>query len=1078
MFSQIRATHTVGVVRTVRSGAIACLILALLLTNSAAAFANSRPAGVEQTGRQGSAGEEVETLEDAQKAVIQIEAVGTFVDPSEGMQQNVPGYGSGFIIDPSGIAVTNNHVVTGGALFKVYVEGKDKPVNARVLGVSECSDLAVIDLQGDGYAYLNWYEQTPKVGLDVYALGFPLGDPEFTMTRGIIAKAKADGETNWASVDHVVQHDAVINPGNSGGPLVTKDGQVVGVNYAGDDENNQYFAIAGDIAIPIVEQLINGINVDSLGVNGEAFITDDGLTGIWVYSVQSGSPADGVGLLPGDVILEVEGLTVGADGLMSDYCDILSSHNPAEDVLSITVYRPDTDETLQGQLNGRSLEVAVSISGEESATDDSSSSESDDEIIYTPISDTSGAINLEAPEEWSDIVERPWEVGGDEVGVQLIAALDTEKFFDSWDEPGVIFSFSDVLQDEFEAADLLDTLDYSDDCEYIGRTEMPEDGFYRGAYDEYEQCGGGDTQALIAVLTPETGDYILGIELYAATDSDVEAVDHILETFYVETGAAPDDGSVADDIFEMVDTSGLEYEYSLLNEPSFSALTPADWTDVVAEDWTTDDDEVLGTRLTIAADVEAFNDSWSVPGIQVRTATGLEEELDIDDLLDTADMSDTCTYEERIDTSHTIYGVTYSGKYDLYTECDGEENAYASLIALSDTGDHLFWIDFVAVDDADAEAFDVLLQSFFLASAAQANESTINPDEFSTISDDSGLISISVPNTWQDLDSGDWESDGDPIGVYLTASPNLEDFSGGWETPGMWVGVTDAGDLTADDVLDNFDFAESCEYDTRYDYEDERFVGKYDFWTKCNEIDGSLFAVFAFQPVDDDQTGVVMYTYMPGEDDIAALEPMLLTLTVNGDGAVSAEEDLGSVEEGGSSNLPLATVLVETLNVRAGPGTNYERITSASKDTVLGVIGQVDDCAWLLVTDADDNEGWISGGARYVTLDGDCADIPDASDQAPVAPSASASGQSAGGNARQGCIMFKNQVGSELVITFTRRGDNWNTTFSVPKGQSGEKCLDAGRYSITINTPSGLELNDDLDIAAGSYLNYDINPPN
>lgn len=1043
-------------------------ILSLTLGVALPAHANhAGGGGIAQAGGQPAP---IDTLEDAQQAVIQIEAVGTFVDPSEGMQQDQPGYGSGFIIDPSGIAVTNHHVVSGGALFKVYVEGKDKPVNARVLGLSECSDLAVIDLQGSGYPYLTWYEKPIRVGLDVYALGFPLGDPEFTMTRGIVAKARADGESNWASVDHVLQHDATINPGNSGGPLVDENGQIVGVNYAGDDETNQYFAIAADIAIPIVEQLAAGNNLDSIGVNGEAFETDDGAPGIWVYSVDSGSPADGVGVLPGDIIVDLEGVSVGAGGLMSDYCDIISSHDPQRDVLAITVYRPDTEELLTGQLNGRPLSAAQSIAGQvEGGQGASESTGGDEEIVYVPLSDESGAVHLEAPEAWSEVQERPWEIGDKAKGIQLIATTNLDDFFSSWEIPGVIFSFSDIAQEEYEPAEMLDTIDYGDDCTYLGRTELAEDGFYRGVYDEYESCGDSETQALVAVLVPETGGYMIGIELYAVSDADIAAVDHILDTFYVETG---EQSAALQDIFELVDVSGLDYEYVLLDEPSFSALIPADWSDVQAEEWTTEDGEVLGDKLTISSDAQDFSENWNVAGLTVRTMTDPGADLDIDDLLDNFDMSDSCTYEERQEHTHTIYGVTYSGKYDIYTNCGGEENVYATLLAVSDAGDHLFWIDYVAMDDADIDAFDVLLQSFYLASAAQAAEPTVNPEEYTEIGDEAGLMTISVPNGWTDVDSGDWEADGDVVGKYLTASPSLEDFSSGWETPGMWVAIPDKiGDASADDVLDSFDFSEFCTYDQRYDYEDDRFVGRYDFWTKCNEIDGSLFATFALQPVNNDQTGVVMYVYMPTEEDIAALEVLLLTLTL-GSGqettsdAPVAQEDVEEV---------MATVVVDTLNVRAGPGTNYERIASVDAETTFNVIGQVQSCAWLLVEDADGEQGWISGAARFVTLDGDCAAIPDATEQITAQPQ-SAGQQSS--NARQGCILFKNQVGSELVITFTRRGDNWNTTFSVPKSQSGQKCLDPGRYSITINTPTGLELNDELEVAAGDNFSYDINPPN
>lgn len=189
------------------------------------------------------------TLDGVERATVQIEATGTFVDPELGEQLNAAGTGSGFIIDPSGIAVTNNHVVTGAAILQVRVPGEEEPRNARVLGASECSDLAVIDIDGEGFAVLEFATEEPDTGLDVFAAGYPLGDPEFTLTRGIVSKASTSGETEWASVDGVIEHDATINPGNSGGPLVNGAGEVVGVNYSGNSETNQYFAIRARAAI-------------------------------------------------------------------------------------------------------------------------------------------------------------------------------------------------------------------------------------------------------------------------------------------------------------------------------------------------------------------------------------------------------------------------------------------------------------------------------------------------------------------------------------------------------------------------------------------------------------------------------------------------------------------------------------------------------------------------------------------------------------------------------------------------------------------------------------------------------------
>ena len=134
----------------------------------------------------------VTTLEGVKGAVIQIEAKGTFVDPEVGQLDNAAGRGSGFFIDPSGIAVTNNHVVTGSAFLKVWVGGNREDVrNARVLGASECSDLAVIQVLGvEDVPFLDWYTDPIQPGLDVYAAGFPLGDPEYTLRKGIVSKAR------------------------------------------------------------------------------------------------------------------------------------------------------------------------------------------------------------------------------------------------------------------------------------------------------------------------------------------------------------------------------------------------------------------------------------------------------------------------------------------------------------------------------------------------------------------------------------------------------------------------------------------------------------------------------------------------------------------------------------------------------------------------------------------------------------------------------------------------------------------------------------------------------------------------
>ncbi len=472
----------------------------------------------------------VASLDAVKTATIQIEAQGTFQDPEVGTVYNSAGRGSGFIIDPSGIAVTNNHVVTGAALLKVWVGGEDEPRNAKVLGVSECSDLAVIDIDGDGYPYLDWYDGAPSTGLDVYAAGFPLGDPEFTLTRGIVSKESADGETSWASVDEVIEHDATINPGNSGGPLVTADGAVVGVNYAGASDTNQYFAIAGAAAETVIDQLRGGEDVHSIGVNGEAVNDGESISGIWVASVQSGSPADEAGVEGGDIITTIENLVLSTDGTMADYCDILRSHDPT-DTLSIEVLRFASEEVLEGQLNGRALELSFSFANEldEEVTDGGTGTATYD---YVDVEDDSGTIAMSIPSEWSAIDGSIWVAGEEEVGPGIVATTDMERWNNGWDVPGIFFGASSTLRADYDVNGLLDAFDFAEACTYDARYEY-EDPLYTGAYDLYSDCGGESNTFVVLAAEPEDGAYIMLLQVVVITDADAEALDTILNTFQV-----------------------------------------------------------------------------------------------------------------------------------------------------------------------------------------------------------------------------------------------------------------------------------------------------------------------------------------------------------------------------------------------------------------------------------------------------------------------------------------------------------------------------------------------------------------
>ncbi len=168
----------------------------------------------------------------------------------------VSGVGSGVIIDPSGIILTNNHVVDGGKVRVRLQDGRE--FDATEVKSDPKSDLAIVRIKGAGTltAAKLGNSDDIQVGDWVLALGDPFG-LEGTVTAGIIsAKGRPLGQTRAS----FIQTDAAINPGNSGGPLVNLDGEVVGINTAISSHTGGYegvgFAVASNLAKWVSQQLI------------------------------------------------------------------------------------------------------------------------------------------------------------------------------------------------------------------------------------------------------------------------------------------------------------------------------------------------------------------------------------------------------------------------------------------------------------------------------------------------------------------------------------------------------------------------------------------------------------------------------------------------------------------------------------------------------------------------------------------------------------------------------------------------------------------------------------------------------
>lgn len=272
------------------------------------------------------------------------------------------GAGTGFVISPDGVIVTNDHVVegSGGRIEVTFSDGRSKPASA--LGMSPDNDLAVLKVDGSNLPTVKLgSSEKLAVGDDVIAIGNALAlEGGLSVTRGIIsAKGRTVPEDNGTVLVNMLQTDAAINEGNSGGPLVNAAGEVVGINTAiAGGSQNIGFAIAMDTAKPVIDDLRQGKSVRTgfLGVETTdvtpAIVNQLKLTtqsGALVVRVTAGSGAAKAGVRANDVIISVDGKKVSrADDLGA----LVRQHRPGDHV-QLTIERAGTDQKLDVTLGER-----------------------------------------------------------------------------------------------------------------------------------------------------------------------------------------------------------------------------------------------------------------------------------------------------------------------------------------------------------------------------------------------------------------------------------------------------------------------------------------------------------------------------------------------------------------------------------------------------------------------------------------------------------------------------------------------------------------------------------------------------
>lgn len=265
----------------------------------------------------------VGVVEAVSPAVAHIEITG------ERQGRRATGSGSGVVVSPDGIVLTNNHVVDGASRIEMSL-ADGRRFRARLIGRDQDTDLAV--LRGETTETLPSTRladsKRVKPGQIAIAIGNPLGF-QSTVTAGIVsAVGRSLRASNGRLIGDVIQTDASLNPGNSGGPLASSAGEVIGINTAMiAGAQGICFSVASNTALHVLTQILahGRVRRGRMGIVGEQIPLPprlrvlagvDQASGVLVRDIAGGSPAENAGIRTGDIMVALDGVRVtGVDDI-------------------------------------------------------------------------------------------------------------------------------------------------------------------------------------------------------------------------------------------------------------------------------------------------------------------------------------------------------------------------------------------------------------------------------------------------------------------------------------------------------------------------------------------------------------------------------------------------------------------------------------------------------------------------------------------------------------------------------------------------------------------------------------------
>ena len=324
--------------------------------------------------------------------------------------------GSGFVIDPAGFIITNNHVIGKATEIKVKLQDETE-LEAKIVGRDPKIDIVLLKVDaGKPLPFVKFADSDQaRIGDWVMAIGNPFGLGG-SVSVGIVSARGRDIKSG--PYDDYIQTDAAINKGNSGGPLFNMEGEVVGINTAIYSPTGGSvgigFSIPSNLAFPTIEQLKQfgetrrgwlGVRIQNVDPDLAESLGLNAVTGALIASVNPGEPAALAGLKEGDIILKYDGVDIkDSRALMR-----VVAQTPVDKSIKIVVWRNKKEETFEVRV-GR-LE-AYDGTAEKSIKQPKSFSQTQEKIVIKEVGLTIAAIN--------DQIRKSFKLGKEIRGVVIL----------------------------------------------------------------------------------------------------------------------------------------------------------------------------------------------------------------------------------------------------------------------------------------------------------------------------------------------------------------------------------------------------------------------------------------------------------------------------------------------------------------------------------------------------------------------------------------------------------------------------------------------------------------------------------